>query len=62
MKLVADLWQTGDTATVARGVLAAKEVWGEDLNEIDGLTQLLTSDLQLIQTKGMRAAVEEILK
>lgn len=62
MKLVADLWQTGDTTAVARGVLAAKDVWGEDLNEVEGLTQLLDSDLQLIQSKGMRAAVEQILK
>lgn len=62
MKLVADLWQTGDTTAVARGVLAAKDVWGEDLNEVEGLTQLLDSDLQLIQSKGMRAAVEQIMK
>ena len=47
---------------VAEGVLAAEDIWGENLNEIPGLTALLTEDLSLIQEKGMRSAVESILK
>jgi tagaturonate reductase len=46
---------------VAKGVLADEFIWGEDLNQIPGLTELLTKDLALIQEKGMRAAVKSIL-
>ena len=59
--LLADLWAGGDCAAVAKGVLAADFIWGEDLNAIPGLTAKLTADLELIQSKGMRAAVEAIL-
>jgi mannitol-1-phosphate/altronate dehydrogenase len=51
----------GDVAKVAKGVLADEFIWGEDLNQIPGLTELLTKDLALIQEKGMRAAVKSII-
>ena len=60
-KLLADLWATGDIDTVAKGVLGAEFIWGEDLNLIPGLTDLLAADLRKIQTEGMRAAVAAIL-
>ena len=60
--LLKELWSSGDVGKVAEGVLAAEDIWGENLNEIPGLTALLTEDLSLIQEKGMRSAVDSILK
>ncbi|MBR2227813.1 MAG: tagaturonate reductase, partial [Bacteroidales bacterium] len=56
-----DLWATGDVRKVAEGVLADDFIWGEDLNAIPGLTDLLAADLALIQAEGMRAAVRTVI-
>ena len=62
MQLLTDLWATGDVRKVAEGVLAADElIWGEDLNAIPGLTDLLADDLAVIASEGMRAAVRRII-
>ncbi|MBR5957875.1 MAG: tagaturonate reductase [Salinivirgaceae bacterium] len=62
MDLLKTLWTTGSCAEVAKGVLGAKDlIWGEDLNQIPGLTDLLTNYLELIQKSGMREAVKSIL-
>ena len=61
LELLQKLWATGDIATVARGVLADEFIWGEDLNQIPGLTSLLTTDLTMIHQAGMRAAIQNIL-
>lgn len=62
MTLLKDLWATGDTTAVAKGVLSASDlIWGEDLNAIPGLTAMLAGDLELIQKSGMRNAVASIL-
>ncbi len=63
--LLDELWQTGDTRKIAEGVLAAKDlIWHEhgDLNEIPGLTDMLTQMLDSIQQKGMLKTVEMITK
>ena len=59
--LLKDLWTTGDLRKVAEGVLAAEFIWGENLNEIPGLTDLVVADLEIIQNEGMRAAVETVI-
>ena len=59
--LLKELWSTGDVRKVAQGVLSAGFIWGEDLNAIPGLTDLLSADLALIQARGMREAVKSIL-
>ena len=59
--LLKDLWATGDLHKVAEGVLAAEFIWGENLNEIPGLTDLVVADLEIIQNEGMRAAVETVI-
>ena len=59
--LLKDLWATGDLRKVAEGVLAAEFIWGENLNEIPGLTDLVVADLEIIQNEGMRAAVETVI-
>ena len=61
LELLKSLWATGDVRKVASGVLADDFIWGEDLNAIPGLTDLLAADLALIQAKGMREAVKSIL-
>ena len=61
MALLKDLWATGDVRKVAEGVLAAEFIWGENLNEVPGLTDLVVADLELIQNEGMRAAVRTVI-
>ena len=61
VELLKNLWATGDVRKVAEGVLAAEFIWGEDLNAIPGLTDMLASDLALVQAEGMRAAVRSVL-
>ena len=61
LQLLKDLWATGDVRKVAEGVLADEFIWGEDLNAIPGLTDLLAANLDKIQKEGMRAAVKAII-
>ena len=61
ISLLQDLWAGGDVRKVAEGALAAEFIWGENLNEIPGLTDLITADLELIQREGMRAAVKAVI-
>ncbi len=61
IELLKNLWAEGDVRKVAEGVLAAEFIWGENLNEIPGLTDLVTADLALIQKEGMRAAVKNVI-
>ncbi len=64
MDLLKELWATNDTRKVAEGVLGAKDlIWTEhgDLNQIPGLTDMVTDFLDQIQSKGMLATVETIL-
>lgn len=61
MATLEGLWQSGDVRQVAVGVLADEFIWGENLNHIPGLTDLLEKDLRLIAEKGMKAAVATIL-
>ena len=61
VELLKNLWSTGDVRKVAEGVLAAEFIWGEDLNAVPGLTDMLAEDLALIQNEGMRAAVKSVI-
>ncbi|MBR4271412.1 MAG: tagaturonate reductase [Bacteroidales bacterium] len=63
LALLKSLWSTGNTAEVAKGVLGAADlIWGEDLNQIPGLTEMLTECLDKIQKDGMRGAVEMVIE
>ena len=46
---------------LVKDVLADIEHWGEDLRDVPGLVEQVTNNLQAIITKGMRAAVSEIV-
>jgi tagaturonate reductase len=61
LDLLAGLWQSNDAETIAKGVLAAEFIWGEDLNEISGLTAKLSGYLQSIQQEGMLETVKKVL-
>ena len=60
LQLLQDLWATGSTQQVAEGVLAATSIWGEDLNRIPGLTNMVKGFLDAIEEKGMLNVVKEI--
>ena len=55
------LWVSGDMDKISQGVLGAEFIWGEDLNEISGLTDLLKEYLHVIHNDGMRAAVRKVI-
>ena len=61
MQLLSDLWATGCTKKVTEGVLAAENIWGEDLNNIPGLADAVKGYLDAIQEKGMMEVVKSIL-
>ena len=61
MQMLKDLWATGCTKKVAEGVLAAESIWGENLNNIPGLTDAVKGYLDSIQEKGMLETVKTIL-
>lgn len=59
--LLQGLWATGSTRQVAEGVLGAEFIWGENMNNVPGLTDKITNYLDAIQQKGMKEVVKEIL-
>ncbi len=61
LRLLRDCWAAGSTGGVVESVLRASSIWGEDLNNIPGLTVLLTYYLDRIATNGMLHTVKEIL-
>lgn len=61
MALLKELWATGDTRKVAEGVLAEESIWKSNLNEIPGLTDLVVTYLDSIQSVGMLETVKTIL-
>lgn len=60
--LLQDLWATNNTENIAAGVLSADFIWGEDLNEIPGLTAQIKLYLDLIREKGILQTVEYIIQ
>lgn len=61
MQLLKDLWATNDTLKVVQGVLGNTAIWGEDLNQIPGLTVAVKANLDSIKEKGMLETVKEII-
>ncbi|MDR3339555.1 MAG: tagaturonate reductase [Candidatus Symbiothrix sp.] len=60
LDLLTGLWQSNNVDKVAQGVLAAEFIWGEDLNEIAGLTEELTGYLWSIQETGIKEAAKKL--
>ena len=61
MNLLKELWATDCTKKVTEGVLSAEFIWGENLNNIPGLTDTVKGYLDSIQEKGMMETVKSIL-
>ena len=61
IELLRGLWASGDMDKISQGVLGAEFIWGEDLNEISGLTDLLKEYLHVIHNDGMREAVRKVI-
>lgn len=55
------LWTTNNFDMIAQCVLAAEFIWGENLNEIPGLTEKLAFYLRLINEFGMKETVRTIV-
>lgn len=61
LDLLTELWASNDVAKVAEGVLAAEFIWGEDLNQVAGLTAQITAYLAQIQEVGMKETVKAVI-
>ena len=61
IELLNNLWADGSPIDVAKGVLGAEFIWGEDLNSIPGLTDRLADYIRMIQDMGMIETVKSIL-
>ena len=61
MELLRKLWETNDTQKVTEGVLGAEFIWGENLNEIEGLAYQVKKFLDDIQEKSMLEIVKTII-
>lgn len=61
VQLLSDLWATGSTAMVVKGVLGAEYIWGEDLNEIPELPEMLEEMLKSIAEKGMLKTIQSVV-
>lgn len=57
--IMAEAWKTSvnDLAGLVRGLLADTRLWGEDLNQIAGLTEQVTGALKQIKASGVKAAM-----
>lgn len=62
LDLLTELWATNDIQKVAEGVLAAEFIWGENLNNIAGLTETIALYLNMIQENGMKKSVELLIE
>lgn len=62
LDLLTELWATNNIQKVAEGVLAAEFIWGENLNNIAGLTDTIVLYLNMIQENGMKKSVELLIE
>ena len=62
LDLLTELWATNNIQKVTEGVLAAEFIWGENLNNIAGLTDTIVLYLNMIQENGMKKSVELLIE
>ena len=60
LDLLTELWATNNIQKVTEGVLAAEFIWGENLNNIAGLTETIALYLNMIQDNGMKETVRQL--
>ena len=61
MSFLQELWSNASLDKIAEGVLGNVSIWNENLNEIPGLTAMVSDYLQQIQNKGMMQVVKDLL-
>ena len=61
LAVFAPLSMQSDPKTLANTVLTNRDLWNRDLTEIAGLEAKVAEDLAMIQTLGMRGALEKML-
>jgi tagaturonate reductase len=63
---MAEAWKraeaTQDWRQLADTTLGRADIWGQDLNQVNGLTDFVAQSLAAIVARGARAAVTEMLK
>ncbi|SMO53131.1 tagaturonate reductase [Gracilimonas mengyeensis] len=59
VSFVQKAWESGDHSKVAQTVLSHTAFWDQDLTEIDGLNDMVTNYLQLIDEKGVNSTLSE---
>ena len=62
IELLQVLWATGSTRQVVEGVLGAKFIWDENLNDIPELTNQIVAYLDAICKEGMKPVVKRMVK
>lgn len=66
LEFISNIWEDNkgskeDLLKVVKEVLALKKVWKLDLNDIDGLTDMVFEHLNKIESLGMKKALQEII-
>jgi tagaturonate reductase len=58
---ITQFWAENDVTKLVYQLLAMTDVWGENLNNIPGMTEMLISDITDILTNGIRATLEDVI-
>lgn len=58
----ADQWAKNKIETIVIESLQNEKLWSKKLDTVEGLTEMVTADLKLIDTAGMKAAILNALK
>lgn len=62
LKRLQQAWRAGDSTAVAKKVLAWSEHWGQDLNEVPALQNLVAGYLQRIEKEEITGIIQELLR
>lgn len=64
LEFFAEVWDEhgDDMGGLVNQVLSRKDFWDRDLNRVPGLANIVTTALEAIEHRGMRKALEELLK
>lgn len=57
---MAEIWKSDSMYDIATQVLGKVEYWGQNLNDVEGLTNAITTSLQLIEEKGIEVGFSEL--
>jgi tagaturonate reductase len=58
---ITQFWAENDVTKLVYQLLAMTDVWGENLNNIPGMTEMLISDITDILTNGISATLENVI-